>query len=368
MIDPNYTLPYTQQVNFTIEQQLGKAQTISAGYVGAFGSRLLGVVGIPPSKGNANVLGGSGVADTLLFYGNYANSNYDALQVKFQRQFAHNLGALASYTWSHSIDNESDTGTANANGSSFIAVPTAAEAAAGVPTTLLRASSDFDVRHAIGLSMVYDIPTAFAHNALARAALGHWSIDPIYHYQTALPIDVILNSTSNLAGETDLIQRPELIPGIPVTVPCPNCAGGVEINNTPVGAAAAASVGCAAPTAANAKGAFCTPLNVGSQAVSGDLGRNALRAFPLGEFDLSLHRDFPIHESIHLRFQADVYNVFNHPNFGPQSTNISTSTFGLATSMANSSLGANATSGVGFSPLFNTGGPRNVQFAMKLFF
>jgi hypothetical protein len=211
-------------------------------------------------------------------------------------------------------------------------------------------------------------------NRLARAVLGHWSLAPIYHFQTAAPLEIVANSVSVLSGAT-LSQRPMLIPGIPVYVrgqDCiaqyGSCPGGMGLNIAPVTAALAASAGCAAPTAVNAKGAFCTPLPVGTQAVSGNFGRNVIRGFPLQELDLSMQRDFPIRESIRLRFQADMFNAFNHPSFGPQGGNVSNTSFGIASSMANSTLGAAASSGAGFSPIFNTGGPRNFQFALKLFF
>jgi len=146
------------------------------------------------------------------------------------------------------------------------------------------------------------------------------------------------------------------------------CPGGVGLNSAPVSAAAAASAGCVAPTATNAKGAFCTPASVGAQAISGNLGRNVVRGYALQQLDFSFHRDFPIHESIRLRFQGDMFNAFNHPSFGPESATLNSSTFGITPNMANSSLGGQIGNGAGFNPIFNTGGPRNFQFALKLFF
>jgi hypothetical protein len=140
------------------------------------------------------------------------------------------------------------------------------------------------------------------------------------------------------------------------------------LNLAPVTAAQAAAAGCVAPTAANAKGAFCTPLPFGTQTVSGNLGRNRVRAFPLQELDFSLQREFPLHESIRLRLQADMFNVLNHPSFGPQNGTLNNPAYGISQIMANSSLGANINQGAGFNPIFSTGGPRNFQFALKLFF
>ena len=63
-----------------------------------------------------------------------------------------------------------------------------------------------------------------------------------------------------------------------------------------------------------------------------------------------------------------MFNAFNHPSFGPPGGTLNGPTFGATTVMANSSLGANNTSGAGFNPIFNTAGPQNFQLAIKLFF
>jgi hypothetical protein len=375
LIDPNFKLPYVHEINFTLEQQLGSKQTFTASYVGALGRRLIGSLIYPANDGNPSVfaqinpLTGVATPDSLAILGNFSSSSYHSLQTKFQRQFSGGVSALASYTWSHSIDDASLNSQV-----ATITLPTASELASGLPAALLRGNSDFDVRHNVALSLVYDIPSP--SNALARAVLGHWSFDPIYHYQTALPID-LLTGTTGAIGATAYSERPNLIAGVPVYVYGSDCAaqnkgqgcpGGVEFNTAPVSASVAAAAGCAAPTATNAKGAFCTPLAVGGQAISGNLGRNVVRGLSLQELDFSVHRDFPIHEQIRLRFQADMFNVFNHPSFGPEGGTLNASTFGAITNMANSSLGANNGSGSGFNPIFNTGGPRNFQFALKLFF
>lgn len=381
LIDPNYSLPYVYQTNLTLEQQLGTAQTLTVSYVGAFGEHLLGQLLFPPNKTNANVLGQRSncaskpnCGDTWYIGGNYARSNYNALQTKLQRQFIHGLGAVASYTWSHSIDNSSTNGALGTQ-----SLPTVATLAAGKPSSLYRGASDFDIRHILALSLVSEIRGP--SHGLGKAILGNWSIDPIYHYQSATPIDIFAIRTGTLAAATGMVQRPTLIPGIPVYVSGAACVaqyaakqgvnacpGGRALNIAPVPAAVAASVGCAVPTATNAKGAFCTPKPVGTQAVSGNFGRNVERAFPLQEFDLSVHKDFPLVKQLHFRFQADMFNVFNHPSFGDPDALMLDSNFGLATAMANSALGSGNSSGVGFNPIFATGGPRNFQFAGKFIF
>jgi hypothetical protein len=77
--------------------------------------------------------------------------------------------------------------------------------------------------------------------------------------------------------------------------------------------------------------------------------------------DTAVRRDFPIHERLKLQFRAEAFNLFNHPNFGTINSNFGTSTFGQATGTLASSLGA-------LSPLYQVGGPRSMQLALKLIF
>jgi hypothetical protein len=100
----------------------------------------------------------------------------------------------------------------------------------------------------------------------------------------------------------------------------------------------------------------------------GDFGRNILRGFGAWQWDLAVHRDFPIHESLMLQFRAEMFNVLNHPNFGPPKGNIGDPQFGLATQMFGQSLDGGFSGGTPFSPLYQIGGPRSIQLALKLHF
>lgn len=403
IIDPNFTLPYVHQINLTWEQKLGAPQSLTVSYVGALGRKLIGELGYPSAKGNKAVfsLPPAG-ADAINVWGNFASSSYNALQTKFQRDFVHGLAVVASYTWSHSLDNASSNSGQSGQGSSFLVLPTAAQAATGQPQSLLWASSDFDIRHNVALSIVYNVPAAFSSNPFAKAILGGWSVAPIFHYQTATPVDIFTGINGAL-GATSYQARPDLIPGVPIYVTGAACAqqyqtfqgysacpGGTALNLAPVSAAEAAAAGCAAPTGgtitgpggvvlagktANAKGAFCTPASVSvagvSTPVSGNVGRNTIRAFPLMELDFSLHRDIPLYERVHLRFEADLFNVLNHPQFGPynaSSSSLNNAGFGFTNVMANAYAGSGNSNGAGLNPIFATGAPRNAQFALKVVF
>ncbi len=84
--------------------------------------------------------------------------------------------------------------------------------------------------------------------------------------------------------------------------------------------------------------------------------------------DWAVHRDFPLRESVKLQFRAEVFNVLNHPNFGPPVAQIGESQFGLSTQTLNNSLSSEGGGTGGFNALYQIGGPRSIQLALKLFF
>ena len=68
-----------------------------------------------------------------------------------------------------------------------------------------------------------------------------------------------------------------------------------------------------------------------------------------------------------LRFRAEFFNIFNHPNFGNSNNSLTSPVSGHSTQTLASSLGSGGANG-GFSPLYQIGGPRSIQFALKLLF
>jgi hypothetical protein len=370
-VAPNLRLPVTYEFNASVQQPLGERQSLTISYVGAIGHDLIGAI---PLFGVAR-LGNPTVTVPLsptfpismVVYGNYASSNYNALQVHFQRQFYHGLGANASYTWAHSLDDASNF-----------------NAGAVFPFSVNYSSSDFDIRQTFAASVVYDAPTPFKSNRLARALLAHWCFDPIYHYQTAPPINAVaVLGPSPVSGFTST-QRPNTIPGVPIYVygaQCiaeyGSCPGGFRINNAPTGAplgatpAQAAAAGCG-PN--DTIGAFCrtgTGITPGaaSGAGQGNVGRNILRGFPLRQLDLDVHREFAANERLRIRFEADIFNVLNQTNFASPSAILTDNNFGTSRSMMNASFGSgNASTGGGYNSLYTMGGPRAVQLAVKLLF
>jgi hypothetical protein len=302
--DPDLKLPRTYQWNVAVEQSLGAAQTLTASYVAALGRDLISVRRLVSP--NPAFLGVQVVR-------NEAASDYHALQLQFQRRLSRGLQALASYTWSHSLD----------------------DASSDFGVGLDHASSDFDLRHSFSTAITYDVPAP--RSPFARAVLGNWSIDTIVRVQSATPVDLIARSNFNLFGETVNV-RPDFITGQPLYLADPKAPGGKLFN----------------------KAAFAIPP-VGRQ---GTLGRNVMRGFPLNQTDFSLRRRFGLSERVSLLFRADVFNLFNHPNFADPMNSLSSGSFGQSTQTFGKGLGS-GTFGAGLSPLYQIGGARSVQFSFK---
>jgi hypothetical protein len=93
-----------------------------------------------------------------------------------------------------------------------------------------------------------------------------------------------------------------------------------------------------------------------------------LRGFGAWQADLALQRQFQITERVGLCFRGEFFNVFNHPNFGPPIGDLTSSQFGYSTQMLGSSLGSSGSLDGGLNPLYQIGGSRSIQLALKLQF
>jgi hypothetical protein len=315
-IDPHLRLPYTLQWNVTLEQALGANQSLSVGYVAAAGRNLLRQDDLYNFSPNF-----------LTVYGirNAASSDYDSLQMQFKRRLTHGLQALASYTYAHSIDNASNGVSPSDSTSTFM------------NPNLDRGSSDFDVRHTVTGAATYELPKP-TMGAVGRAMFGGWSTDTIAIARSSLPVNLV----GGLGPQNEMV-RPDLIAGIPLRVQGPQFPGGREINP-----------GAFARVPTNANG---FPLRQGT------LGRNAVRGLGAWQIDFALHRQFDLGERLKVQFRAEAFNVFNHPNFGSIDPSVGDGRFGQATSMLSQSYGE-----AGLNSLYQIGGPRSIQLALKLVF
>ncbi len=315
--DPHLKLPRTYQWNLALEQSIGRSQSVSATYVAAIGRDLLRATQVFNVNTNFQFVG---ITD------NTATSDYHALQLSFQQRLSRGLQALASYTFSHSIDNSSTDAVISFNTPGAIANP-----------NVDRGNSNFDIRHSFTAGIAYDLPSP--KFKLSHALLGGWALDSFILARSAPPVNVV-GGTFVAAGVL-LAPRPNLNPGVPLELFGSQFPGGKIIN----------------------RGAF-TAAPAGTQ---GNFGRNVLRGFGAWQADIGVHRQFQITERSALRFQAEFFNIFNHPNFGNPNNLLTSPLFGRSTQTLPNSLGSGGANG-GFNPLYQIGGPRSIQFALKLQF
>ena len=341
VFEPDIELPRTYQWNFSIEQSLGADQTLSASYVAALGRKLLRLDTVWGTNRNGTLNRAVFPADAQVIVSrNTATSDYHALQLQFQRRLTKGLQALASYTWGHSIDIAS-------NDSFNLTVPSDK-----IDPRSDRGNSDFDVRHAFSSAVTYDIPVLLKGHA-ANAIFRDWSVDGLFTARSATPVNVVYSANVTSLGFRASV-RPDLVENIPLYIDDPSAPGGRRFNNT-----ATTVPGNPNPQV----GPFLRPV----PPRQGSFGRNVLRGFPVHQLDFALRRQFTLSERVNLQFRTEVFNIFNHPNFGDPDGVLNSSTFGFSSSMLGRSLGSGGAGG-GFNPLYQIGGPRSIQFSLKLGF
>jgi Carboxypeptidase regulatory-like domain len=265
--------------------------------------------------------------------GTIANSSYNALAVSLKRNFSHGLLVSANYTWSHSIDDDSN---GSGDGDSITPQNVSCLPLGAVPCGE-RASSAFDARNVFNANFIYELPFGagqpyLAQNGFERAVFSHWQISSIFIARSGFPVNLTTSGTGPDGNTNE--QRPNLVPGQPLYL-----AGGTF---NPA--------------------AFCTPgtadpLYPGGTCPAGfgDVPRNYLRGPGVWQSDWALSRRFPVTERVQVQFRAEVFNVANRAQFANPDGLISATDFGKI-----------------YLPLNTTpiglGTPRQFQFLLKLQF
>ena len=299
---------YTETWGLTVDHELPANFLIAASYLGSHGVRLFarGAVNLcittPDVNGNCTrgldvyyptVGDPFGSVDLKTDSG---NSSYHALALSLERRFANGLLFQTRYTWSHSI-NDGSVGGGESNGPENLNCPRCD-----------KGPSVFDVRHNFTANAVYELPFGTGKRFLNQAGIldkimGGWSLSTIGLWHTGHPLTVVMNiPPSQLPdGNDQTTQRPDIIPGVPLTLP-----GGGH-NGAPL---------------INAAAFQAPPLNADPNAFPGSILRfgNAsngiVRALPSWQVDLALMKETRITERFALEFGIQAFNIFNHVQLG----------------------------------------------------
>ena len=333
-VSPNFDDAYAQDWNLTIERQVTSSLGVEVAYVGTKGTHLqlaqnfnqpfvtAGVYGTtrpfptlpltspvipaqcaPPNKvcplGNFS---GGGVINSV------GNSNYNALWATVNKHLSHGFEFLGSYTYSKSLDyNSLSTGESlplqNAYNPRGDYGP-----------------SEFDVRHRFTLSGFYQLP--FQANRLVSG----WQFGIVEQAQSGNPLTPTL--TLGLGPGISIVGRPDV-------------TGPVQTTGSPT------------QWFAN-KAIFVSPCVAGGLCHPGNLGRDSIDGPGFVNTDFSVTKNTKIREQLNLQFRAEMFDLFNHPNFGNPVLTTTSKSFGIIQSTR--------------FPTGDFGSSRQVQFALKLFF
>lgn len=299
-------LPYTFEWNLSLQQALGASQSFTITYAGSNGRRLIGLQQKFLTALNPNF-------GYVQYFQSGVTSNYQALQLQFQRSVVKGIQALAAYTWSHALD----------YGSNATALP------------LERGDADFDVRSNFQGGLSWELPGVTAGPEILDAVLNDWALDARLNTRTAFPVTLGGNLVTNPATGSQYASGLDEVSGRPIYLHGSQHPGGKAINPA----------------------AFRLPPD----GASGSAPRNFVRGFGATQLNLAVRRDIHVHDPVVLRFRAEAFNALNHPNFGYVDSVFTDATFGQTTKMLNSSLGTVASQ-------YQQGGARSMQFALKLMF
>ncbi len=248
-------------------------------------------------------------------------SNYNALQFQATKRMSHGLMINASYTYSHSLDEGSGLGAGiffNGNNP--------------LDPRSSYASSDFDRTQVFSISYVYQFPSLKTPSRFADSVINGWGIQGVTVAQSGEPFSIIDFSgtaASIYFSADDFITNP-ILPLAPGVSPkqatqggTDNSVGGVRVPYVnpndfavPYLAPGQSGVPPCGPTVGGTSANFCDNVETGY----GSNGRNLFRAPFQTRFDFSIFKNFKINERMALKFQADAFNIFNHPSFDTPNT------------------------------------------------
>jgi len=233
-----------------------------------------------------------------------ANSHYHGLQLTAMKRIGKSFSGQINYTWSRCMDTVSNGGFLQFSAGGILSP---------LPGDLARdyGPCDYDIRNNLNAQYVYQLPLKVRNHALGYALNG-WQISGTVFWHSGIPFSVL--STPYSANGDGIVngtgpQFASAVPGAPLY------AHGPIAGVTQPGTLQWLNPNAFASTVDPSTGACLggdTPLNC----QFGNLGRNALRGpdFTWGDFYLT--KSFALTEHVKLRFDAEFFNLFNHPNFG----------------------------------------------------
>ena len=342
---PNMPVQYMMQWNVSYQRQIGTDWVVQANYMGNAGRHIWGSVDVnyalpttTANTSNTNSRRLTYLANPTLgqAYGDIqqadtgGNSEYNALFLSAQHQWAHNYTWRVNYTWSHCVSSWDFAG--ELAGTVYQNPMNRAQGERG--------PCGFDHRQMFITSLVAQSPGI--GNGLSRQLTRDWQISPLVSLSTGTPFQTTDGGKDiSLSGQA--LDRPSVLLPDQVYAAPPPGNGPYWLNPLAFGCASVVGLPAVAANQSPNCPAFANPL----QATFGNLGRNALIGPGSINWDMAITRRFSVNESWKIDLRADFFNIMNHANWNNPSSSITSSTFGEVT---------------GYSS------PRIIQMAIKVFF
>ncbi len=341
--DPNYRWPYSIQLNFGVQQQIGRNLAVSINYVGSLNRKTPLYNDINGPQFNINAAGASGASCADLtkacgyanssstinnrrplnsLYGASAaspiysnvwiirsnqNSNYNGLQLTVDQRITHHVSARGYYSWSKTLQSNTLDSTSGLNGT-FVD--------SNYPQLEYRQRSDQDRRQMMTLSFVWK-PDYFDHyNRAVRTTLNGWTVSGIWTANSGQPFTVTTGNDNYFSGNGN--NRPSIIPGkTPHTLnPGSRVAAMKQWFDTSVYCRPGVDAGCP---------------GVGPLGLLGNERPASLDDPGYRNVDASLFREFGVYNRMKFQLRGEVSNVFNLVSLGGPSTSMTSSTYGQIT-------------------------------------
>ena len=314
----------TQFWGVSIERQLGSKAAVSLEYNGAHGLHLYDItnvneigdgqlyLGQPLVTSDPNNPACTAAAPCLTRAnqqftsinnrGTRGFSHYNALNVKFQTQEVGRTGLTlqTNYTYAHSLDNLSSTFSENSTGSNGVGNLGYTNPA---DVWLDYGNSDYDIRHRLALSAIWQEPFLKSGKGILRQAAGGWSISPIFTARTGTPF-TIADSSNCLNCQTGPYGIPRYVPS--GAIPSFHAGAGTDTGSPNL---------------------FTLLTLPAANTVTGLLGVSDFGPYPAAmttrnmffgpgawSFDVAVAKSFFLTERFSLEFRAEGFNIFNHAN------------------------------------------------------
>jgi hypothetical protein len=326
-VDQNLRTPYIYNYNFNIQQALGPGTVLQLSYVGSAAHKLFrtrdinqGIFDLETGQASRPFNATFPQFSNIDMLEASANSNYNAFETFVRQRMRKGLMLYVAYTWSKSIDDASNGLESGTRGLAFPQNSFNPRAERGL--------SSHDIRHRFTFNTVYEIPLSAWLSDWPKRVTEGWQISAIYTWSTGLTATPFLTADRSLTGE--LNDRPNRVGD-------PNSG----VNKTRLGWFN--------------KNAFVTP----PQGTFGNAGRNILFGPGANIADFSLNKSTSITERVSLQLRTEFFNIFNHPNFTVPNPQFDSSAFGTIGSTPDVA---------GSNPRLGDGGPRVIQFGLKLLF